>query len=186
MALGDEAPEVPADLKLWARPLRNWPRMVSVRAALAAGWLAYPAWSQDPDTVVDRLTEVDVQAAERVLLAVETWLGAPTEENASCAKTATHAVSGWYMPAGCFEAVGGTVWTKNPTGAAHLEIALTFAALVTSDAEVRAAVTAALLPWALGHHDPVLARVQARQAAAESQHGVTATQADSATPKEAP
>lgn len=141
------------DLERWVFGLKRWGKPAEVRAGVAIGRMALAAWSarypRDP-----RL--------EAAVLAAEAWVACPCAAHAEAAHAAAHVVA--LIPdqehaederdvrprraRSCFEGVAGAVRSTSPTSAWTCSSAA-YAAELTSDEAVRAAVREALVRWAL-------------------------------------
>ena len=150
-------------LRAWTAGLRSQGQAVATRAAVACGHVAYPAWAGVEESVVGlRWTKDQRAAALAAIQAAEHWVQCPCDRHAEAARVAGHLVSRWPSPECCFEFVAGTAWTKNPATSGWFPTAVSTACMLTSEDQVRAAVQAELVPWALGYSDPVWSRVTKR------------------------
>ena len=132
-------------IETWAKGLARWGRMVSVRAALAAGWQAATASAQRSQHIVS------------TFLAGEAWAIDPTEANAMAwerawsVATDDQAEPRWMLCAAAGRRDGwGTL----------CQVAIEASALVTSPEAVRAAIQDELVPWLLLQRDPIQERLE--------------------------
>jgi hypothetical protein len=140
-----------ADLDRWVRGLGRFGREAVDRAGIAAARLALPVWQAEFPTD-DR--------PRRAIQAYEEWIVCPCEAHAArlyASRTAAGLMGGAAAtPLASAAARAAALCCMRGDGQA------TRAASLTSEERVRDAIKADLLPWALGEHDPLRMRHDAR------------------------
>ena len=164
-AAASAAPEraAPDNTRAWVESLREHGQAVAARVAVACGLVAHAAWIAVEETFGRRWTEGDRAAALAAIHAAESWVVCPCWAHQEAAGVAAQVVSSWPPPACCFEYVAGTVRTEKAGTSGWFRSAVEGACVLSSEDQIRSAVRAELVPWALGYSDPVRERVEARQ-----------------------
>lgn len=135
--------ESPNELPAWLSGLKRWPSVVSMRAAVAAGWVAHKRRCLARCRVVDPGEHnQECRTSRRALGAAERWLEDPSEENLEAWEQAWLAIGPPELASFVPVPPGILNETVRPT---TIEVV----ASLTCEATVREAICEALCKWAL-------------------------------------
>lgn len=152
------------------RPLREWVEGLSAfgkeptaRAALAAARFVYPLWTNG-FSPAGRAAGLDGEWVTMALRAAEAWVLAPSEETAQSARHGASLADDAVVESDLEPDDAGALAARSCEFAAHFACEGGFEDAWRSiecavDAEdgvaIRDAIVDEVVPWALGHHDPI-------------------------------